>query len=89
MEFFQDSTLDVPFTVNVKKVSLDPDRNLLPLIQKFKELISSQTIPEGLPGCSECAKLVTILQLVSGANIDLTVKTEKLSRATGGLMIEN
>ena len=84
-----EENLEVSFKVEVKKSAVDPETKILPLLQTFKQIVLSETIPEKVPGCLECAKFDSIVEFVSRASADMRTKTKKLSGATGGLMVES
>jgi hypothetical protein len=52
-----ESGFHMEFTGKLHRVMLDPDRIIPPLLKKVREIVDTNTIPDGLESCKDCLLL--------------------------------
>ncbi len=81
--------LEVSFDVVVKKLELNPEQTIGLLVDKFKNIITGNSLPERHPDCIECDRLEKIFTWLASSKVEIDTRSEELPLDTRGLMIEN
>jgi hypothetical protein len=87
--YIRDDYLQVPFTVEIKKLTPKPDEAILPLVEKFKDIVSTGKVPDSMEGCMDCEQMNRLSDLVVSVKPEVRIKSEEISLETRGLMIQN
>ena len=60
----QDNGFVMPFTAYLKRIELEPERVVNPLLRKVREMVGRGVVPEGREGCEDCGKLGDVVELL-------------------------
>ena len=70
-----DGGFTMPFQAHLLEAELDPQRIVLPLLRRVREIGDRQVVPEGRDGCAGCGRVREVMGLVGGGTVNwLTIE---------------
>jgi hypothetical protein len=61
----QDDGFVMPFKAHIKKIDLDPEGIVKPLLKEVREMVDRNVVPEGREGCKDCRRLGEVVKMVT------------------------
>ena len=61
----QDDGFVIPFKAHLKKIELDPEGIVRPLLKAVREMVDRDVMPERKAGCADCRQLGEVVGLIN------------------------
>ena len=60
----QDDGFVMPFKAHLKKIELDPEGIVMPLLRQVREMVDKGVVPDGRDGCEDCKRMGEVVDMV-------------------------